>query len=159
MLDVLHEQQPQFRRSVHRTSADNLMRPGYLACDSKNSFGDNTAGCIPMPIGRTPGCFSSAVRRHARSGAMDEECTYVVLILVATDAREAQRSLDAPLWLVQRRLHWWKSRPEGPAAPFTLRAAEWMALWSRDSNIMGWGSCGSYNMLVGLLGACQSVIL
>ena len=74
---------------------------------------------------------------------MDEECTYVVLILMATDAREVQRSLDAPLWLVQRRLHSWESRPEGPAAPFTLRVAERMALWSRDSNITGWGSCGS----------------
>ena len=38
---------------------------------------------------------------------MDEGCTYVVLIFMATDAREVQRSLDAPLWLVQRRLHSW----------------------------------------------------
>ena len=94
-----------------------------------------------MPIGRTPGCLSSVIRRHARSRAMDEGCTYVLLILMATDTREVQRSLDAPLWLVQRRLHSWESRPEGPAAPFTLRAAERMALWSRDSNITGWGSC------------------
>ena len=78
---------------------------------------------------------------------MDEGCTYVVLILMATDAREVQRSLDAPLWLVQRRLHSWESRPEGPAAPFTLRAAERMALWSRDSNITGWGSCGSSGII------------
>ena len=96
-----------------------------------------------MPIGRTPGCLSSAMRRQARSGAIDDGCTYEVQTLIATEAREAQRSLDAPLWLVQRRLHSWESRPEGSAAPFTLNAAEWMALTSRDSNITGWRSCGS----------------
>ena len=56
---------------------------------------------------------------------------------MATDAREAQRSLDAPLWLVQRHLRSWESRPEGPAAPFTLKAAAQMTSASRDSNITG----------------------
>ena len=32
----------------------------------------------PMPIGRTPGCLSSAMRRQASSGAMDAGCTCVV---------------------------------------------------------------------------------
>ena len=86
-----------------------------------------------------------------------------MLILMATDPRDVQRSLDAPLWLVQRRLHSWESRPEGPAAPFTLRAAERMALWSRDSNIMGGSPVAHLElymryMPVGLQGGCQSVI-
>ena len=101
----------------------------------------------PIPIGQTPGCLSSAIRRQARSGAIDDGCTCEVQTLTATEAREAQRSVDAPLWLVQRRLHSCESKPEGPAAPFTLKAAERMALTSRDSNITGWGSCGSSGIM------------
>ena len=50
-----------------------------------------------MPIGRTPGCLLKAIRRQARRGAIDEGCTYVVQILVATETNAAHRSLDAPL--------------------------------------------------------------
>ena len=39
------------------------------------------------------------------------------------------------------------SRPEGLAAPFTLKAAARMTSVSRDSNIMGWGSCGSFEII------------
>ena len=104
------------------------------------------------------------MRQHARSGAKDEGCTYEVLILMATDAREVQSFLDAPLWLVQRRLHSWESRPEGTAALFTLKAAARMTLASRDSNIRGRGPVVHLELymsytLVGLRVACWSVIL
>ena len=97
----------------------------------------------PMPIGRTPGFLSKAIRRLARSGAVDDGSTYDVQSRLATDARDSQRSHEAPLWLVHRRLHSRESRPEGPAAPFTFRAAARMTFPSMDSNITGWGSSGS----------------
>ena len=77
------------------------------------------------------------MRQHARSGAKDEGSTYEVLILMATDAREVQSVLDAPLWLVQRRLHSWESRPKETAALFILKAAARMTLASIETQISG----------------------
>ena len=59
----------------------------------------------PIPIGRAPGFLLRAMRRHARSGATGDGWTYEEHSLHVTDARAVQRSLEAPLWLVHKRLH------------------------------------------------------
>ncbi len=90
----------------------------------------------PMPMGRVlVECNETAYKKRGNG-------TYEEHSLCVTDARAAQRSREAPLWLVHRRLHSWASNPEGPAAPFTRSAAERMALASMESKMMGWGSCG-----------------
>ena len=58
-------------------------------------------------------------------------------------ARGAHKSLEAPLWQVQRRLHSCASMVEGPAAPDVFKAAAWITVASIDSNITECGSWGS----------------
>ena len=116
-----------------------------LSHDGQDCFGDDAVGSVADADG--PGCLSRVMRRHARSGAMEVGCTYDEHILLAAEAREAPRSFEAPLWLVQRRLHWCESRPEGPAATLTLRAAERIVLATTDLKITGCGSCGSHKMM------------
>ena len=48
---------------------------------------------------------------------------------------------------MQRRLQPIASRPEGPAAPLVCRAAELIIVASRGSNITGWTSVGSEEMM------------
>ena len=79
MLGVLHERQP-----------DASCISGWVM--ERTAFAMIRRAVSPMPIGRTPGCLLSAMRRHARSGPRDEECTHEVLILMATDARGAEVS-------------------------------------------------------------------
>ena len=62
-------------------------------------------------------------------------------------AIELHRSIDAPLKLVHSLLHSWASRPESPADPVVLRAAERIALASSDSNMTGCASCGAEGMM------------
>ena len=58
-------------------------------------------------------------------------------------AKELHMSVDAPLKPMHSLLHSWASRPEGPADPVVLRAAERIVLASSDSNITGCTSCGA----------------
>ena len=51
----------------------------------------------PIPIGRTPGCLSKAISRLASRGPTLRGTTIDEHILLATEASEEQRSLDAPL--------------------------------------------------------------
>ena len=92
---------------------------------------------------------------------MELGSTYDEHILLATVARDEQRSLDALLWLVQRRLHSCASSPEGPAAPDTLRAAERITSASRDSKMTGWGSVGTscrmQSRMAGWAGGCLPI--
>ena len=69
------------------------------------------------PIGRTPGHLSMAMSLLARSGATPSGLTCSVQSLLATKARQLQRSSDAGPKDVHRRLHEYASRPEGPAEP------------------------------------------
>ena len=56
----------------------------------------------PMPLGRTPGFLSSAIRRQARRGETHLGSTRDVQSLFATRATELHRSVDAPLKAVHR---------------------------------------------------------
>jgi len=81
----------------------------------------------PMPIGRTPGCLSRAIRRQARKDETDLGSTKEVHSLFAIKARELHRSVDAPLKAVHRRLHSCASTPEGPADPVVRLRTESLA--------------------------------
>ena len=97
----------------------------------------------PMPIGRTPGFLSRAMRRHASRGEMHLGSTYDVQIHFAAMASELYRSVEAPLKAVQSLLHPCASNPDGPADPVVCSAAERMALASMESKMTGWISSGS----------------
>ena len=106
---------------------------------------DNTALAIirravsPMHIGRIPGFLSG------QKGDRDFGSTYDIHILLATWAREWQRSLDAPLKDVQSLLQPCASKPDGPAEPVMFVAAEQMAVALIDSKTMectSWGGDG-----------------
>ena len=56
----------------------------------------------PIPIGRTPGHLSRAMRQQAQ-------------IRLAVEAKESHKSADAVLKEVRRRVHAAASKPEGPA--------------------------------------------
>ena len=65
-----------------------------------------------------------------------------IKIVMATDAREAQRSLDG--WCRDASI---RGIPGQRGRRFTLKAAAWMTSVFRDSNIRGWGSCGSFEII------------
>ena len=71
----------------------------------------------PMPIGLTPGHLSRAINRQATNAYRLFGSTKEQQILLAVDAKESQRSLEADWKDVHRRFHAIASRPEGPAAP------------------------------------------
>ena len=97
----------------------------------------------PMPMGRTPGLLSRAMRRQASRGEIDFGSTSEVQILLAVDASALHRSADAPLKEVHSLLQSCASRPDGPADPEILIVAERMALASIDSKITGCTSEGA----------------
>ena len=51
----------------------------------------------PTPIGQTPGFLSRVISWQAKRGEMDFRSTCEVQILLATRAKENDRSLEAPL--------------------------------------------------------------
>ena len=91
----------------------------------------------PMPMGRTPGVLSRAMRRQASSGEMDFGSTSAVHILLAVEASELHRLVDAPLNEVHYLLQSCASRPDGPADPVVFSTAERIALASIDSKMTG----------------------
>ena len=90
-----------------------------------------------IPIGRTPGFLSRAIRWLAKMGAMLVGSTRQVQRRFATEARDRQRSLDVDLKEVHILLQAIASSPEGPAAPLICRAADLIRVASRDSKITG----------------------
>ena len=71
----------------------------------------------PMPIGRTLGFLSSAIRRQARRGETHLGSTRDVQSLFATRASELHRSVRCTLESGAQSLHPCASTPEGPADP------------------------------------------
>ena len=89
----------------------------------------------PIPIGRTLGFLSKTISRQASSGAMRVGFTYEKQILWAMEAKEAHGSPEAPLKQVRGHFHPCASSPKGPAAPFTLSAAERIMSASRETKM------------------------
>jgi len=71
----------------------------------------------PMPMGRTPGFLSSAIRRQARRGESVSGSTLDTAIRRATEASELHRSAEADWKEVHKCCQTAASMPEGPAAP------------------------------------------
>ena len=76
----------------------------------------------PIPIGRTPGHLSSAIRRQATNASMPDGSTKVVQILLATKDNAWHRSVEHDLNDIQRRRKATASRPDGPALPSVFMA-------------------------------------
>ena len=67
----------------------------------------------------------------------------MVHILLAVNASELHRFLDAPLKEVHNLLHPDASSPLGPAAPVVRRTVDLMRLASSESKMTGWAGCTS----------------
>ena len=111
----------------------------------------------PMPMGRTPGVLSRAMRRQASSGEMDFGSTSAVHILLAVEASELHRLVDAPLNEVHNLLQSCASRPDGPADPVVFSTAERIALASIDSKMTGCVSEGVEGRMQWALALWQSL--
>ena len=98
--------------------------------DGQHGF-SNDLSC--RVAGRTPGFLFKAMRRQASTGEIDSGSTREVQILLAVDASQLHRSAEAPLWEVHSLFQSCASRPDSPADPEILRAAERMALPSMES--------------------------
>ena len=96
----------------------------------------------PIPMGRTPGFLSEAIRWLAICGAVLAGSTNSVQRRFATKAKEWQSSKDGDLKEVHNLLHPSASRPEGPAAPWVCSAVGMIKTASRDSNRTGCKSGG-----------------
>ena len=77
-----------------------------------------------MPIGRTPGFLSSAIRLQDVNGARPSGSTKSLQIRRVRSARELHRSLEADLKDEHNLLHPLASTPDGPAAPLVWSVAE-----------------------------------
>ena len=96
-----------------------------------------------IPIGLIPGHLSSAINLHAKKGERESGSTNEVQSLRASIAREWQSSWEAEWKEVHRRLQLWASRPDGPAEPLVLSAADLIVPASTLSNRTGWTGGGS----------------
>ena len=76
-----------------------------------------------IPIGRTPGFLSSAIRRQARKGAIPQGSTREVHSLLARAAMDLQSSTDAVWKEVHSRLQPLAPILEGPAEPSVCSTA------------------------------------
>ena len=97
----------------------------------------------PTPIGRTPGCLSSAISLQAVNALRLFGSTSSVLIRLASRAIAVHRSDDLPLKAVHIRCHAAASSPDGPALPVHLSAAACTASDVMSLKITGWNSGGS----------------
>ena len=88
-----------------------------------------------IPIGRTPGFLSSAMRRQARKGARPQGSTREVHSYLARAARDLQSSIDDEWKEVHSRLQPLASIPEGPAEPSVCSTALLIAEASMPSKI------------------------
>ena len=91
----------------------------------------------PIPIGRTPGFLSRAMRRQAKSGAVVDGSINSVQKRFAVLARDWHNSDETDLKDVHSLLHLRASSPDGPAAPLVWQAANMMASASRASKTIG----------------------
>ena len=80
----------------------------------------------PIPIGRTPGHLSIAIRRQATKADNPLGATYEVHNLLARAATDSHRPAQWFLNDERRRFQPAASIPEGPAAPLDLRATLWI---------------------------------
>ena len=102
----------------------------------------------PIPIGRTPGFLSRAIRRHAKKEAMTEGSTRLVQRRLATEASALHKSREADLKEVHNLLQLSASSPDGPAAPVVFKAADLIMEASIDSNNTGCTSGGGLSLMI-----------
>ena len=93
---------------------------------------------FPIPIGRTPGFLSRAIRRLLSKGNKAAGSTNEVQMRLATKAREWHKSTEAEWNDVQRRRKPQASTPDGPAAPSIRSATRRITSSLRQSNTTEW---------------------
>ena len=75
-----------------------------------------------MPIGRTPGCLSSAISQQATKADIPFGSTYCVFTFLAMEAIAVHKPAEAVLKELHNRFQAAALRPDGPAAPSIFRA-------------------------------------
>ena len=89
----------------------------------------------PMPVGRTPGHLSSAIRQALQEF---KKFSSSVAILIASLDTALQRSIEGDLYDVKSRLHPPASKPDGPWLPFVFIKARFISDPLIFSKTEGW---------------------
>ena len=90
-----------------------------------------------MPIGRTSGFSSRAIKLQLSKGCKASGSVKDVDVRLSTEAKEQQRSDDAAQNDVHKCLQPKASTPEGPADPSIRKAGRQIKSPSRQSKIIG----------------------